>query len=183
MIFSVSDSTIKECFGKIIQKHPERLLQEIINNIDNPKIEFIFNDTTSFEHHSVSNHRSSPLFYLTKDLLKAWCKKAPDKIPVFLAKNMNLFSNGKLSPSSKFLLDEYGEQKKITEAISMNLGNFSWTGDLSIYFEKTKKALEELKDHKYKNVQDFSIYEISYLNKQIEGYRQREKERNEFNIW
>ena len=181
--FSISDSTIRECCGKIIQKYPDRLLQEIISNTNNSNLDFIFNDKTSFEHHPVSDRRSSPLSCLTEDILKAWCKKAPDKIPIFLAKNMNLFLNDRLSPSAKFLLDEYGGQQKLTEAISLNLGNFSWTGDLSIYFEKTKKALKELTDHKHKNVRDFAVREISYLNKQIEGYRQREKEREEFNIY
>ena len=139
---------------------------------------------TSFEHHPALNYKSSPLVYLKEDMLKKWCKKAPDKIPTFLAKNMNLFNdNGNLSSLSKFLLNEYGEQRKFTDAISTNLGTFTWNGDLSIYFEKIKKALEVLKDHKDKNVRDFVTREISYLDKEIDGQKQRQKEIDEFNIW
>ena len=42
--FSISDLTIKECFIKILKKYPDRFLSEITNNIDSPKIKFIFKD-------------------------------------------------------------------------------------------------------------------------------------------
>ncbi len=182
--FAVRDSTIKECFRKIFKKYPDILFSEITNNINDHKMRFIFQDKNSFQQKPFNHYKTSPLSSLTDEQLKDWCKKAPDKIPVFLAKNMNLFNNNdELSSLFKFLLDEYGEQKRFTGAISTNLGTFTWSGDLSIYFEKIKKALESLRDHKHKNVREFVMREISYLDKEIDGQKQRQKEINEFSIW
>ena len=186
--FSISNLTIKECFIKILKKYPDRFLSEITNNIDSPKIKFIFKDKSFLSHLSL-NHKFSPLSFLTEAQLKNWCKKTPDKIPIFLAKNMNLFSynNDKgfdsWSPFAKFLLDEYGEQSSLTDAISMNLFLFSGFGNQSNYFEKIKKAMEDLRNHKHKNVRDFYEEKTSDLKKQIEQHKQREKERDELGIW
>ena len=53
--------------------------------------------------------------------LKNGVKKAPDKIPAFLARNMNLFSYDKekkqwsWSSFALFLFDEYGKQRECYE--------------------------------------------------------------------
>ena len=177
---AISDDEIKECCKKIVQACPDIFLQELTNHIDNPNIEFIVNDNHSFP--SELDSKNSFLF-LTEDAIKKWCKKAPDKVPEFLARNISLFVEGRFSSLSKFLLDEYGDQKKIIKAISFNLENFSWSGNISVYFEGIKKALKELIDHKHKNVHDFTIHEISKLDQKIKECKEREQERKELGIW
>ena len=113
----------------------------------------------------------------------------PNKLPVFFAGNMNLFFYNSekafytLSPFAKFLLGNYGDQSQLTEAISMNLGNFTWSGKLSDYFKKAIKALEELKQHEQKNVRDFISREISYIDKRLDQFQEEEEEREKLGIW
>ena len=178
--FAISDDEIKECCKKIVQACPDLFLQELTNHIDNPNIEFIVNDKHSFPSELDGKNN---LLFLSEDSIKKWCKKAPDKVPEFLARNISLFVEGRFSSLSKFLLDEYGDQEKLTEAISFNLENFSWPGNISVYFEGIKKALKELIGHKYKNVRDFAIREISHLDQKIKECKKREQERKELGIW
>ena len=180
--FSISADEIIECCKKIIQTCPDLFLQEATKYINKPNIDFIFKDGySSFP--SDLDGKNSLLSNLSEDSIKKWCEIAPDKVPVFLVQNINLFVDGRLSSLSKFLLDEYGDQTKFTEAISLNLGNFSWSGNISVYFEAIKTALKELIDHKHKNVRDFAIREISYLDKEIRVVKQQKQEREEFGIW
>ncbi|MCZ0932348.1 MAG: HipA N-terminal domain-containing protein, partial [Oligoflexia bacterium] len=123
--FAISDDEIKECCKKIVQTCPDIFLQEATKYIDNPNVDFIFKDGySSFP--SELDSKNSLFSDLPEDSIKKWCEKAPNKVPVFLARSINLFDkDGSLSSLSKFLLDEYGDQTKLIEAISLNLGNFS----------------------------------------------------------
>ena len=179
--FSISTYEIKECCKKIVKICPHIFLEQVTKYIDSPNIDFIFKDRHSFP--SRLDSENSLLSNLPEDLIKKWCTEAPDKIPAFLARNINLFDNGRLSSLSKFLLDEYGDQIKLTEAVSFNLGSFSWAGNISAYFTSVQTALKELIDHKYKNVHDFASREISHLEDQIRDFKQKEQERTEFDIW
>ena len=185
--FSISHSTIRECFGEILQKFPDMVCFKILENINNRKVDYIFKNEASIGRVFIG-YKPGPLEVLTEKQLKEWCKRAPDNIPSFFAKNINLFSYDKnkgfylWSSFARFLLDEYGTQTKLTDALSTNLHNFTWSGSLLNYFEKVKKTLEELKDHKHKNVRDFTESELSRLDESIENEKQREKEQDEFGI-
>ena len=173
----ISSETMRKCLSKIIRKYPDMILPTITNNIDNFNIDFLFRTE------SVNRHQTSPLACLSIEQIKTWCEINPDKIPAFLAKNMPLFSGQSWSPFARLLLDEYGDKTNVTDALSMNLGQFSWTGNLSDYFEQIKRFMKQLTDHKHKNVRDFAEREISHLDKMIQNQKQREKELEEFGIW
>ena len=186
--FPVALETLRKCLKKIVQKYPDMILSAIVDNIDNFNMESLFNTRTSIIE-SPNKLQINPLSSLNETQLKEWCKKTPDKVPAFLANNTHLFLYDRdkgyhsWSPFTRFLFDEYGNKKYLTDAISRNLGQFSWTGNLSDYFERVKKLMEELKNHKHQNVRDFAESKISYLNKMIKNEKQREKERDEFGIW
>ena len=149
--YSVSHFTIKECLVKISQRYPERVLQEIANHIDNSKINSLFNDKSSFQTAAAYGEKVLYLLLQETELCRQWCEKMPNKIPVFFARYMNLFSNNgekgfhPLSPFAKFLLDRYGDQQRLTDAISINLINFTGSGKLSSYFKKVKKSFRRVK--------------------------------------
>ena len=182
--FAIDSETIKKCFIKIIEKYPDTILTEIIDSKGHSNIDFLFKINTSFRG---SVNEPNILSSLNEEQIKEWCARAPDKIPFFLAKNMGLFyttnGNWSWSPFIEFLLDEYGDKEALTNAISMNLGQFSWTGNLSDYFEQLKKPMEELKTHKHTNVRKFAEDKITHLDKEIKTQKQKEKELEKFGIW
>ena len=187
--FPVDDYYIKECFKKVMEKYPDTVLSAIINcDKNNFNMQDIFEDIFGSKDSLGGGrdifHTSSPDI-LSEDQLKKWCKKAPDKIPAFLARNMNLFSKEEeqWSSFSLFLFDKYGDREDVTRAITMNLSSFQWAEDVLKYFERIKKAVEELQNHKHKNVREFCEKEIEFLEERIKREKQMQKEREEFGVW
>ena len=180
---AISFDEIKECCKEIARRLcPDFFLEESSLYINKPNIGILFKDEDSFSL-ELGKQISSVLSLLPEDSIKKWCQNNPDTVPLVLAKNIQLFSNGSLSSLCCLLLDEYGDQKKITKAISFNLGNFSWSGNVTDYFKKIKEALKELINHKHQNVCKFADQEISYLNKEIQRFEQKEQEQKELGFF
>lgn len=191
--FPIDDYSIKECFKKILKKYPDIVLSEIIkydkNNLNVQDIfEDIFGSKASLGGGWDIFHTSSS-YILSEDQLKKWCEKAPDKIPTFLARNINLFSYDKekkqwsWSPLSLFLFDKYGNEEGVMKSVAMNISSFEWVGSVLNYLQQIKAIMEKLTDHKHKNVRDFCEKEIDYLEERIKKEKQMQKEREEFGVW
>ena len=191
--FPIDDYYIKECFKKILKKYPDIVLSEIIKyDKNNLNVQDIFEDIFGSKDSlgggwDIFNTNSSCI--LDEQKLKKWCEKAPDKIPAFLARNMNLFSYDQekkkwlWSSFALFLFDKYGDREDVTRAITMNLSSFQWAGGVLKYLQQIKAIVEELKDHKHKNVREFCEKEIEFLEERIKREKQMQKEREEFGVW
>ena len=191
--FPIDDYYIKECFKKVMAKYPDTVLSAIINcGKNNFNMQDIFEDIFGSKDSlgggwDIFNTNSSCILDAQK--LKKWCEKAPDKIPAFLARNMNLFSYDQekkkwlWSSFALFLFDKYGDREDVTRAITMNLSSFQWAGGVLKYLQQIKTIVEELKDHKHKNVREFCEKEIEFLEERIKQEKQTQKEREEFGVW
>ena len=179
---------IRACFKKIIRKYPDIVFSEIVNNKDNLYMKALFHSNTSIDGPG-NRYQINLLDCVDEEQLKKWCKIAPDTIPCFLAKKIHLFKYNAMegyhswSSFAQFLFDQYGDRKELTDSISENLNQFIWTGSLVSYFEKIKKPMEKLKNHKHKNVRDFSERQISCIEENIQNEKEREKVRDEFGIY
>ncbi len=49
-----------------------------------------------------------------------------------------------------------GERKDVRDNISSNLGSFSWSGDISPYYERNIKCFEQLLDHQKQEVREWA---------------------------
>ena len=184
----LSEECIKECFKTILEKYPDTILSEIAKNNNINK----FNIQQLSKHSNLSLYRKS-LFSLVcnEETLKKWCKKYPSAIPAFLAENIDLLNYNEENKScvwsslAWFLFDNYGDQTKITNAVSTNLGNTGvavW-GSFLKYYENIKNAMMSLKNHKHKNIKDFCESQISYLQDRINQINQTEQERKELDLF
>jgi hypothetical protein len=123
---------------------------------------------------------------LPDDLLREWCSEYPDLAPVFVAETTDVLlktnEGVRLSPRAKFLLDNFGENKKVLSALSANFGSFGWTGSLVPYLQREINALEVLKTHEKKSVREWVNSRLTYLNESIERERRRDEE-HDWNIY
>ncbi len=112
-----------------------------------------------------------PLFEINEDLIKQLCFDYPESAPVRIASMVPCFDPNNNEQFSKWviwLLDNFGEQKDVRSSISGNLGSFSWTGNVSPYYERNIKCFEKLLNHKFPEVRDWAQQRINEENKFLE---------------
>ncbi len=190
--FLIDDHSIKECFKKVMEKYSDTVLSAIVNcSESNFKMQNIFESIFGSKDSlgggwDIFNTNSSCI--LSEQQIKKWCEKAPDKIPAFLARNMNLFSYNKeknqwsWSSFSLFLFDKYGNEESVMKSVGMNINSFRVAGGVLKYLQQIKTIVEELKDHKHKNVRDFCEQEIDYLEERVKREKQIQKSREELDV-
>ncbi len=129
---------------------------------------------------SFNNRKPSVLADLPDTIVVEWCNSYPDVAPEFIADITDvLLEDGdqyKISPRALFLIDNYGDDKKVLSMLSSNLSSFGWSGSFVPYLKKEKKALEILKAHKNKNVKEWVNNRISYLDNMISSETVRDEE-------
>ena len=171
----VSFNCLQNILRQILKKYPDIFLKKLSEKLNSSlDMRFIFR-------HSLFLSEQNPLSSIDETALKKWCK-TDVKVVVFLAENLRLLERTSWSPFARFLLDEYGDQESLTEAVSANISSFFWKGPLSQYYENIKTAMEELKNHKHQNVRDFAENQIHYLEEKIQREKQNEEVREKLNI-
>ncbi|HJF72176.1 MAG TPA: serine protease [Butyricimonas virosa] len=103
-----------------------------------------------------------PLFDNEK-LIKQLCIENPESAPVRIASMVPCFETDdggneteQFSKWILWLLDNFGEQKAVRDGISSNLGSFSWTGDISPYYERNIQCFEQLLSHSQQEVREWA---------------------------
>ena len=122
-----------------------------------------------------------PLFDVDESLIKQLCIDNPKSAPSRIAAMVPLFDpleDGKETEQfSKWviwLLDNYGEQKEVRSSISANLGSFTWTGNVSPYYERNVKCFEKLLNHRIPEVRDWAQKSLNDENKLLEMEKSNE---------
>ena len=137
----------------------------------NPTNEYRLSQLFSKED-SFSKKQTSVLAELSEEILHDWCRTEPDKAPLFIAHSTDVYIEDndeyRISPRAQFLIDEFGENKKILSALSKNMGTFGWSGSVVPIYKKEVLALEPLLKHKHQSVREWADSRIAYLNKAIE---------------
>jgi len=122
----------------------------------------------------------SVLSELPDELLREWCFQEHEIAPKFVAEATEvLLKNEKgvqISQRAIFLLDNFGDDKRVLSALSMNLGSFGWTGSLVPYYQTELDALQVLKNHEKATVREWVKNRIDYLTKMVELERRRDEE-------
>lgn len=130
--------------------------------------------------HSDRGKHPSVLSELPDEILIEWCAAVPDVGPKFVASATEAFvsnENGfQLSPTARFLIDEYGESEEVLGALASNMGSFGWSGSAVPHYEKEVSALEPLEQHQTAAVRNWAARRIQYLNERIKHEKIRDEE-------
>ncbi len=110
--------------------------------------------------------------------LKKWCIDYPETAPIILAMYIPVYSGDSLSPLAKFLLDHFGDNKRVLSELSCNLGSFSCFGSAVPIYEQKKHALQELVPHKNPTVNTWLLDNIRYAENDIIRETDRDAEQN-----
>jgi hypothetical protein len=133
-----------------------------------------------------SGGKTSVLLNLHPDMLLAWCHAYPEVGPAFLSATIPLLNgideagNSQLHPIVKRLLDEFGEQDDVQQAIVGNIFTFGWTGSTADYYRQYLAPLGGFARHPNAAVRRWVRKIVESLNKQIEIDKQHDDERDAF---
>lgn len=115
------------------------------------------------------------LFEVDEGLIKQMCMDNPETAPARIASMVPCFEAKKegeeiktFSPWVLWLLDNFGNQKDVRSNISGNLGSFSWTGNVSPYYERNIRCFEKLLGHKFEEVREWAQRSINDERKLLE---------------
>ncbi|SNY95753.1 hypothetical protein SAMN04488142_0261 [Halomonas sp. hl-4] len=109
-----------------------------------------------------------------------WCSELPDLGPVFVARCLNVFEtvDEQQQPSVLFiaLLENFGDDPRVANELSANMGTRGWSGSLVPYLESDKLALSPLINHENANVRLWVKDHINYIERQISEESKRDEE-------
>lgn len=109
-----------------------------------------------------------------------WCKQHPDIAPERIAHMMPLSISDndeeKWHPFSKKIIDEFGDNEKLINQLTSNMGTFGTVGSRIPYFTTQKKLLQELINHPIQKVKDWAIDMLQYTEKTIKKERLDDEE-------
>lgn len=113
-------------------------------------------------------------------LISKWCEENPEKAPYFLAEAIlpliyidNYFV---WSPLANYLLDNYGNDKKVLNGLINKMHNYSWHGSLIPFYEMWLSGFSILLGHKNPTVKMWAEENIEYLKRMIQETKSDEEE-------
>ena len=134
---------------------------------------------------SFKQEKSPTILSLPEDALFAWCRAHPGSAPAFVAGVVPILttyrndtSERSLHPIMLRLIDEFGDRDNVLQAVSLNMGNFSWWGSVTNYFTLYQEPLRTLYDHPKWQVRRWARAMLRHLDARIENARNEDEERD-----
>lgn len=103
------------------------------------------------------------------EALMDWCRQNPEMAPERLMDMAPVFDGDRFSKIVYMLVDEFGQNMKVMNALGHNLGCFGWIGSVIPLYQKELKAVEKLKEHKFEEVRSWAARMSEYLKGEMEN--------------
>ena len=111
------------------------------------------------------------------EALLEWCAKHPMVAPERLMQMTPLYGENGFSDIVLKLLDLYGGQEGVLEALWCNMGSFQFVGSIVPLYEKQYRCIKQISNHKFERVRTWSVKMLSYLEELIRDEKNRDAER------
>lgn len=109
---------------------------------------------------------------LPDELLLEWCRSNSEFAPTFLARVIpvivNIDGHWALHPLARALVDQFCNNEKVLQALSANMGTFSWSGSLVPYYRRQEEALQPLENHASPSVRAWVAQSLAFVTRQIQ---------------
>ena len=120
---------------------------------------------------------------LPLETLFAWCQAHPDSAPAVVAATMPFLETddegapiSSLHPVMKRLLDEFGHCPGVPEAVSRNMGSFSWMGSATSVLQLYREPLAALQDHAKREVRKWARAKLREVEDRIQAAKAMDAE-------
>lgn len=129
-----------------------------------------FNDNLLADVRDKLDDDNGILFKGIQVMILQWCRSNLPLAPRRLARYLPTFANRQRvswHPFTLTFIEEFGSDELVLNAISANLGSYSWVGSTVPLLEGQKLLFEQLKNHKIKIVKVWARRNIGYLDEEI----------------
>ena len=164
----------KGVFTELLQDYFDDVWPEFVNAFLGTDT-FLFYFQVKDELGSGFGFDKGPLFDINEELIKQLCTENPESAPARIASMVPCFEKESDENEKEqfnkwiiWLLDNFGERKDVRDNISSNLGSFSWSGDISPYYERNIKCFEQLLNHQKQEVREWAQKCINYEKKLLD---------------
>lgn len=163
---------VKPLLLKLAQEHGDLLWQHFGDAISKAKgMELYWLQQLLDRENSFSMKMPSILSSFPADKIISWCNEHPELGPSFVASCVNIMELADESqvPSKLFvsLLENFGDDKRVINALAANMNSRGWSGSLVPYLERDKEALTSLLSHQDVKVSQWTRNYIDYIDNQI----------------
>ncbi len=173
-------------YEKLLPKYESVILDDVLTALAAPSNKTSFYIETYFELGSGLGYGAGPLFKCDNDKLKMKCKEIPEILPERLAQMCpicNYDENGEWEGLSDFfiwLLDNFGDNDKVLEALTCNFESYSYFGDHSMtnYFISRRDLFKPLFKHKNPKVVSWAKKMFESEGKEVDMNRLQDEYEN-----
>lgn len=172
---------VRKAMREVIKKYAKQVWPIISRKISDAdpiqafQFQFLFGSEISFD-----NKEDSILADLPENVFREWCESDPENVPEFVARSTDVFveinDTIEISKNTQYLLDEFGNNMSMLNALSANMYSFGWSGSVVPIYTKMLAAIEPLLQHQCLNVQKWAEDNVEELEERIDAAIQRDQE-------
>lgn len=169
------DNPFGNIYFELLPKYQDVILDDLLKHLGASDPLMAYHMTLYLNLGSGSGFGKGPLFQCDYDVLKKACLDNPEYLPARLAQLCPVYafsSEGRKDCFSDFfiwLCDNFGDQQRMLDEFSSNMGSFSWCGvdGYSDFIAQQIPCIKPLLTHKNLTVREWAERQLKYVKDEV----------------
>lgn len=169
------DNPFGNIYFELLPKYQDVILDDLLKHLGASDPLMAYHMTLYLNLGSGSGFGKGPLFQCDYDVLKKACLDNPEYLPARLAQLCPVYafsSEGRKDCFSDFfiwLCDNFGDQQRMLNEFSSNMGSFSWCGvdGFSDFIAQQIPCIMPLLSHKKQTVREWAKRQLKYVKDEV----------------
>lgn len=169
------DNPFGNIYFELLPKYQDVILDDLLQHLGSSDPLLAYHITLYLNLGSGSGFGKGPLFQCNYDFLKKACLDNPEYLPARLAQLCPVYafsSEGCKDCFSDFfiwLCDNFGDQQRMLDEFSSNIGSFSWCGvdGFSDFIAQQIPCIKPLLTHKNQTVREWAERQLKYVKDEV----------------
>lgn len=169
------DNPFNDIYFTILPKYQDVVLDDLLEKLGSSDTYSAYRMSQYLNLGSGMGSGKGPLFQCDNGKLKEACFKYSNTLPERLANMCPVYEyteNGRIEGLSNFFLwlcDNFGDQKRMLDAFSANMGTYSWfgVGGISNFIAQRIPCLQPLLEHKNPTVREWAKVQLESVRNEV----------------
>ena len=169
------DNPFDNIYFTLLPKYQDVILDDLLMHLGSSNILLAYHMSLFLNLGSGMGSGKGPLFQCDNDKLKKACYQYPEHLPARLAQLCPVYefsAEGRKNSFSDFFLwlcDNFGDQQRVLDEFSSNMGSFSWCGvdGFSDFIAQQIPCIKPLLTHKNQTVREWAERQLNYVKNEV----------------